>query len=74
MSDHDHSHDSVREREVIVTDNGRSGGPGGMLMAIVAIIVVIVVGFFAIQAIGGGDGGSPIPDEIDVNINPGDEG
>ncbi len=56
---------TTHEREVIVTDGGR--GFGGTLVAIIAILAVLLVGWFAIQAIGGGDGDA-VPDSVDVNI------
>ncbi len=69
MADHTHNEPNVtREREVIVTDGGRNGGFGGTLVAIIGILVILLVGYFAVQAIGGSDGGSPIPDSVDVNI------
>lgn len=69
MADHTHNEPNVtREREVIVTDGRRDGGFGGTLVAIIGILVVLLVGYFAIQAIGGSDGGSVVPDNVDVNI------
>lgn len=82
MATHDQEH--VREREVIVTNNGGDGHHGSdrsvssMLMAIVGIVVVLLVGWFAIQAISGsageGDAGLDVPAEMDVNINDGGAG
>lgn len=73
---HDTQTDSVREREVIVTDNGRSdSSPMGMVMAIIGILVILLVGWFAINAIGGdGDGEGVIPDDVNINVDQPDQG
>jgi hypothetical protein len=71
MDPHGHSHES-REREVIVTDNGRDSSPLGMVLAIVGIIAVLLVAWYAINAIGGGDvdgGGIDVPSEVNVDVN-----
>lgn len=57
----------VREREVIVTDSGGQGTAGvviGVIVAIVAIVVLLMV------FLGGADDGdgSPIPDDLDVEL------
>lgn len=68
--DHTH-HDTVRERQVIVTNSGGDRGPGSMLVAVVAIVVIVVLGWFAIQALSSTDvtDGLDVPSEVDVNIN-----
>lgn len=76
MATHDHNETPTREREVIVTNGDGHHGDrsvSSMLMAIVGIIVVLLVGWFAIQAISGGDGdaGLDVPQEMDVNIDDG---
>lgn len=73
MDPHGHSHDS-REREVIVTDNGRDSSPLGMVLAIVGIIAVLLVAWYAINAIGSGGGevdggGIEVPSEVNVDVN-----
>ncbi len=71
------SHDHTREREVIVTDSGRSSGAGGVFAAILALLVVLLIGWFLFNGFGGdGDGATniDIPHEVDVNVNPGDGG
>ncbi len=78
MATHEHGthSDSVREREVIVTDNGRGdSSPMGMVMAIIGILVILLVGWFAINAIGGsGDGEGVIPDDVNINVDQPDSG
>lgn len=60
----------AREREVIVTGDGR--GPGGLIAAVVAIIVVLIVGYFIVQAVQGTETETPqvnVPDEVQVDVN-----
>jgi hypothetical protein len=56
-----------RERELIVTGDGRRSGPGTVVIvifALVALIIIGLVGFAYLER----DGGSIIPDELDINI------
>jgi hypothetical protein len=57
-----------RERELIVTDGGgRRSSPGTaviVIFAFVALVAIAVLAFTFLQR----DGGSIIPDELDVNI------
>lgn len=71
--------ETVREREIIVTNSGpspeRSSG-FGLVVGLIALIVLIVLGVLAVRVIGDSvdDAGSlDIPNEIDVNIDDGDE-
>lgn len=60
----------TREREVIVTNgDGRGTNYAGIIVAILAIIVFGVLGYLFIGAMGDG-GGSTMPDEVDVNVDP----
>jgi hypothetical protein len=56
-----------RERELIVTGGGRRSGPGTVVMVIFAFVALIVVGLLAFTFLDR-DGGSIIPDELDINI------
>lgn len=80
-STHVEPRDTVREREIIVTNSAnpsardRSSG-FGLLLGLVAIVVLIVVGVFAVRALSDAfdDAGSmEIPTEVDVNFNDGGE-
>lgn len=66
----------TREREVIVTDGGsRSSNVGTVIAAVIGLLVVLLVGWFLFMG-GTGDGGdgSVVPDEVNVDVNPGDGG
>jgi hypothetical protein len=56
-----------RERELIVTGDGGRSGPGTVMMVIFAVVALIVVGLLAFTFLER-DGGSIIPDELDINI------
>ena len=67
----------VREREVIVTnDGGGRSGISGAIVAVLALIVIALIAWFAISMIGGAaDSEGPsveVPSEI--NIDTGDGG
>lgn len=66
---------TTREREVIVTNDGRRGY-GGIVVAVLAIVVIALIGLFVVNALSGdGDGGGvSVPDEIDVNVDSGSGG
>jgi hypothetical protein len=71
--------ETVREREIIVTNSGsaperRSSGVG-LLVGLVALVVLIVLAVFAVRAFTDVyDGESlDIPNEVDININDGDD-
>lgn len=68
------AHDThEREREVIVT-NGHGSGTNyaGIVVAVLAIIVFGILGYLFIGALGDGGGGeSPMPDDVEVDVNPG---
>lgn len=77
MSTHDHDrNDGTREREVIVTDGGRSSGVGTVIAAVLGLLIVLLVGWFLFAGFGGdsGDTSIDVPDEVDVNVDPGGEG
>lgn len=76
MSDHGHPHTHSHEtrRDVIVTDNG---GPsvGGIVAAILGVLAILLVAWLLFFNGGGGDGGageSIVPDEVNVNVDPGE--
>lgn len=77
MTQHEHPDDRTREREVIVTDSGRSGsGVSTVVAAIIGIILVLLVGWFLFNLLGttdGGDGGTTVdvPDEVNVDVEDG---
>jgi hypothetical protein len=59
-----------RDREIIVTNQG--GGSGvGMIVATVLLVLAVI---FAIWYQSNSDGGSAIPEDIDVNVNTEDPG
>ncbi len=71
--DDQHARDThEHEREVIVT-NGNGSNLAGIVVAVLAIIVFGILGYLFIGAMGddGGDGGGAMPDEVDVNVDPG---
>lgn len=74
MDTHDHDHDrGTREREVIVTDGNRSSGVGTVIAAVLGLLIVLLVGWFLFAGFGG-DGDDTtidVPDEVDVNVDPG---
>ena len=69
-SEHSHAENTVREREVIVTDNGRDrSGVGGLMIGLIGLVVLIVVAVVGINLIGGSDGPSmDVPDEVNINV------
>lgn len=74
---HDHSHDTVREREVIVTNGDSGRGMGGTIFGVAAAIVLLVLAYVLITSLSGGesgDAGLDVPSEMDVNIDGGGEG
>jgi len=56
-----------RERELIITGDGRRSGPGTVVMVIFAFVALIVIGLLAVAFLER-DRGSIIPDELDINI------
>lgn len=67
-----------REREVIVTDRGRSsGGVGAVIAAIIGIIVVGLIAWFLFAGFGGGEGAEDanlnveVPEEVNVDTGEG---
>lgn len=80
----DRDQQPVREREVIVTDNGgKRSGMSGAIVAVLAVVVIALIAWLAISMIGGGtseDVGDnvevdapevDVPDEVDVNVDEG---
>ena len=66
-----------REREVIVTDTGRSrSGIGGVIAAVLGAIVVLIVAWLLFFNGGGEDAEfeAPVPDDINVDVNNGEGG
>lgn len=69
---HDEQHArETREREVIVTNGNRTNW-AGIVVAVLAVIVFGILGYLFIGAMGGDGDGSAMPDEVDVNVEPGD--
>ena len=65
----------VREREVIVTnDGGRRSGFGGALAAVLAIVAIVIVVVVALNLLGDADTGSLIPEDVNVDIDVPDGG
>ena len=56
-----------RERELIITGDGQRSGPGTVVMVIFALVALIIIGLVAFTFLER-DGGSIIPDELDINI------
>ena len=78
MAQHEKDHTTgTREREVIVTDSGRSGsGVAGVVAAVIGAIVVLLLAWLLFFN-GTGDSGdieNPLPDEVDVNVDDGSGG
>ena len=61
----------VREREVIVTNDGGRSGMSGVVVAVLAIIVLAIIGVVVDNAIGGAtdDGGPTVEVPSEVNID-----
>jgi hypothetical protein len=57
------------EREVIVTNNGGGSGAGMIVAAIILVLGVI----FAIWYFNNSGAGDSIPDEININVDDGDD-
>jgi hypothetical protein len=70
----------VREREVIVTNDGgsRRSGMSGVVVAVLAIIVIAIVGVLVVNAIGGATGGEgpsvEVPSEVNIDTGSGGGG
>lgn len=64
----------VREREVIVTnDGGGRSSMGGVVVAILAVVAIVVLVFVMFGQMGGEDGDPGLPD-VNVNLPEGDNG
>jgi hypothetical protein len=73
--DHRHDHETRTEREVIVTDNGRSSGVGTVIAGVIGVLLVLLVGWFLLNSFGGGSGETDVvPDEVNVDVDPGTGG
>lgn len=64
----------VREREVIVTDQG-DRGPGGVIATLIGIAALVLIVWLLITSLGGGSDAPnmTVPDEVDVNVQPMDD-
>ena len=63
------SHEVRREREIIVTNDGGRRGSGAstaivVIFALIALAVVAFLGFTFLER----DGGTIVPDEIDITV------
>jgi hypothetical protein len=63
------SHEVHREREIIVTNDGGRRGSGSstaivVIFALIALAVVAFLGFTFLER----DGGTIVPDEIDITV------
>jgi len=63
------SHEVHREREIIVTNDGGRRGSGAstaivVIFALVALAIVAFLGFTFLER----DGGTIIPDEVDITV------
>ena len=73
---HPENQPPVREREVIVTnDGGGRSGLSGVVVAVLAIIVIAIVAVVLVNALGGAtDEGGPsieVPSEVNVDTDGG---
>lgn len=63
----------IREREVIVTDQG-GRGPGGVIATLVGIAALVLIVWLLITSLGGSDAPTmEVPEDINVNVQS-DEG
>ncbi len=66
--------ETTREREVIVTNGNPGTNWAGVVVGILAVIVFGLLGYMFIGTLAGEDGGSPMPDEVNVDLETGGEG
>jgi len=70
----DNQPERVREREVIVTnDGGGRSSMGGVVVAILAVVAIVVLVFVMFDRMGGENGEMEMPD-VNVNLPEGDNG